>query len=211
MDHHQHSSGHIGGIVLAAGRSERAGVFKPAFRHRGQPLLALAVTSLAPWCERLVVVGGHRHEEVAELLADIVATGALAGVPAELAVNRGFDAGMFSSVRVGAGAVDPAVRGFFVQPVDCPLVAPEVYRDLLGAFDRLDGRRAVVPTHQKRGGHPVLLPGTAREAILLAGPDVILRDIVRRCAPLRVPVASASVLMDLDTPADLADLARGDS
>ena len=36
----------FGGIILAAGRSRRAGAFKPAFLHRGKPLLAHAVDGM---------------------------------------------------------------------------------------------------------------------------------------------------------------------
>ena len=51
-------------------------------------------------------------------------------------------------------------------------------------------------------------PVAAREAILGAGPDEILRRIVRDHDVVRIPVASASVLLDLDTPADLTRLER---
>ena len=61
-----------------------------------------------------------------------------------------------------------------------------------------------------RGGHPVLLPTAARAGILAAPPGLNLRGITAACQPLRVAVEHASVLADLDTAADLAELrARG--
>jgi len=260
----------IEGIVLAAGRSERAGVFKPAYRHEGRALLAHAVDGLVDWCARVIVVGGHRHLELAEVLVEAAlespfrphllsppegapeflgpaGLAALSGAtgnngadepagsgesgetsaPADLAaslhpdgaapatvpnvvlvINPDHDAGMFTSVQTGARALTPGVRGILVQPVDCPLVDPDVYQALLAAFDREGGRRAAVPVHEGRGGHPVLLPGQAGESIVAAGSGTTLRDVVRAHDPVRVPVDSPSVLMDLDTPADLADLVR---
>ncbi len=187
------------GIVLAAGRSRRAGTFKPAHLHQGRPLLLHAVDSLEPWCRRVVVVAGYRHELVASLIA---------GLPkALLAINDTFDDGMFSSVQAGARALDAACTGFFVLPADCPLAGAQVGGELIRAFLAQGGMRAVVPEHQGRGGHPVLLPAAAARLILAARPPATLRDVIARLDPVRLPVAEPAVLMDLDAPADLAGLA----
>lgn len=193
----------LDGIILAAGRSRRAGVFKPGHRWRGRPLLRHAVDALAPWCDRLVIVTGHRHDEVAALAGD------LPGVV--LARNPDPDRGMFSSVQTGAAAVSPDARGFFVLPADCPVLEADVARALLDAFaDRAGAPRCVVPEHEGRGGHPVLLPAAARQAILEASFTGTLRQVIGNLGATRVPVASSSVLTDLDTADDLARLPRAD-
>ncbi len=190
----------IEGIILAAGRSRRAGVFKPAHVHRGRPLLQHAVDGLVPWCERVLVVAGHRLGEVAALVA---------GVPrVEMLVNPDPDSAMFASVRVGAAGVSAAADGFFVLPGDCPLVDPSVYDELLDTFAAHDAARPVVPEYAERGGHPVLLPAAARIAILDAAADATLRDVLRDLHAVRLPVTDPAVLMDLDTPDDLAALAQ---
>lgn len=185
-------------IVLAAGRSRRAGVFKPAHAYRGKPLLAHAVDGLRGHCQRVIVVTGFRPGLVADLLpgrADTVEV-----------VNPDFAGGMFTSVRAGAAVLSPALDGIIVLPADCPLVGASTLDALRDAFAAHDRARAVVPTYSGRGGHPVLLPARAREAILAAPPRATLRDVIADLAPLRVPVDDPAVLMDLDTPADLAAL-----
>ena len=193
----------IEGIVLAAGRSRRAGIFKPARRHRGRPLLLHAVDGLRPWCDRVIVVAGHRRADVAAMLTERPAT--------TLAINPRYDDGMFSSVRAGVSALGDGVGGFFVLPVDCPLVEPEVYAALLASFGAHDGRRPIVPEHGGRGGHPVLLPAAARAAILTASSRSTLREVVHRLEAVRLPVASSTVLLDFDTPADFRLLAEESS
>lgn len=189
------------GIVLAAGASRRAGVFKPTYRLRGRPLVAHAVAGLAPWCARVTVVVGHRGAEVARLVAESVAG------QVRVVVNPDHQEGMFTSVRRGFAAAGPAA-GIFVLPVDCPFVDDGVYGALARTFADHRGERAVVPAFGERAGHPVLLPAiAARELIGVAPPGWTLRDVVRRLQPLRVAVADAAVLMDLDTPADLAQAA----
>ncbi|MEZ4387316.1 MAG: nucleotidyltransferase family protein [Candidatus Krumholzibacteriia bacterium] len=188
----------IEGVVLAAGRSRRAGVFKPAYRHEGRPLLAHAVATLAACCERVVVVAGHRQAEVADLLA--------AGPRTTLVVNAHHDRGMFSSVQAGVAALTPGLRGFFVLPADCPFVETEVTATMLRTFEEQDAARVVVPEHGGRGGHPVLLPGRARSVIGTAAAGATLRDVIRSLGAVRVPVAQPSVLMDIDTRAELRAL-----
>ena len=190
----------IEGVILAAGRSRRAGIFKPAHLHRGQPLLRHAMDGLAPWCERVLVVAGHRQVEIAAMTA---------GIPrVEVLLNPDPDAPMFSSIHLAATALAPTCSGFFVLPADCPLVTATTYESLLDTFTAHDSKRPTIPEHAGRGGHPVLLPIAARTAISSASPDATLRDIIRALDPVRVPVADPNVLMDLDTPADLAALAK---
>ncbi len=190
----------IEGVILAAGRSRRASVFKPAHVHRGRPLLQHAVDRMLPWCERVLVVAGHRLGEVAALVA---------GVPrVELLINPDPDSAMFASVRIAASALSAGADGFFVLPADCPLVDAEVYDSLLDTFVAHDMARPVIPEHAGRGGHPVLLPAAARIAILDAFPQVTLRDVLQDLHAMRLPVTDPAVLMDLDTPDDLAALAQ---
>ncbi|MFO7610149.1 MAG: nucleotidyltransferase family protein [Candidatus Krumholzibacteriia bacterium] len=185
-------------VVLAAGLSRRAGVFKPAFAAAGRPLLRHAVDGLRPWCRRVVVVTGH---------ARLRTEGLVAGLEGVATVhNPRFDGDMFLSVQAGAAALAPDTGGFFVLPADCPFVGAEVYAALVAAFGGQGGARAVVPAHGGRGGHPVLLPAAARGAILAAAPGATLRTVIRAHDPLRLAVASPAVLADLDTPGDLAGL-----
>ncbi len=186
-------------VILAAGRSRRAGVFKPAHLHRGRPLLLHAIAGLQRWRAHVVVVTGFRHALIA---------GMLQGRPGvATVVNPRYDRGMFSSVRTGAAALPDGLMGFFVLPADCPFVAPATQAALLAAFARHGAAHPVIPVHAGRGGHPVLLPASARAAILAAPPEATLRDVIRTLDPRRLPVDDPAVLTDLDTPEDLRRLA----
>lgn len=188
----------LAAVVLAAGRSRRAGVFKPAHRVAGRPLLQHAVAGLSPWCRLVVVVAGHRHAEVAALVA---------GRPGvRVVVNPDPDRGMFSSVQTGAAALGSGPAGVFVLPADCPLVGAAAYRALRDTFLAHGGQRPVIPTHGGRGGHPVLLPAAVLAASLGAPATSTLRDLLRTGDPVRQPVDDPAVRMDLDTPDDLARL-----
>jgi CTP:molybdopterin cytidylyltransferase MocA len=188
----------IEGIVLAAGRSRRAGVFKPAHPFGDRPLLLHAVDGLAPWCDRTTVVAGFRHGDVTRLLADRPWV--------RIVINRNHDDGMFSSIQAGVAATASRTQGLFVLPADCPGVDASVARQLLDAFNLHDRRRPVIPVHGGHGGHPVLLPRAARRAIIAASSGATLRQLVRDLDPIRLPVSEWTVLRDIDTPADIAAL-----
>lgn len=183
------------GVVLAAGRSRRAGAFKPALAVRGRTLVVHAAGSLLAHCRRVVVVTGHEAAQVNALVAGLAQV--------DTAPNPDPDGDMFSSARVGLAAVAADAAGVFVLPVDCPFVEPAVLDAMVAAFAAAGGGRAVVPTHGGRGGHPVLLPPAVRALAAAATAGATLRDLVAACDPIRLPVDSAAVLTDLDTPADL--------
>lgn len=179
------------GIVLAAGLSSRAGVFKQLFGVRGKALVEHAVDSLAAHCSRVVVVTGHRRKEVEARLA---------GRPeVQCVFNPEYEGDMFLSVQAGVAAVGPASPGTFLLPVDCPFVKPATLDALVAAFEAAGGERPCVPEYQGRGGHPVLLSPGTREAVLAARVPGTLRGVVAEQGALRVNVEDAMVVADGDT------------
>jgi len=179
-------------VVLSAGRSSRAGAFKPALDCGGVPLVVRAVRAFAGVCARVWLVTGHRGDEVRALVA---------GEPGVVTVdNPRWEDGMFSSVRVGVARV--GAPRFFVTPGDLPEVTPAVARALLAA----DGD-TVVPLWRGVPGHPVLLSQTWVEAILSAPPGTTLRAVLATRPRTEVEVA-ADVVSDIDTCEDYEDYLR---
>jgi molybdenum cofactor cytidylyltransferase len=93
---------------------------------------------------------------------------------------------------------------WLLVPADHPTLEPMVVRKLLGERAGSPDRSIVVPTHAGRRGHPTLIAWkhVAGMRALPAGQG--LNVYLRRHAAqtLEVPVDSADVLRDLDTPED---------
>jgi molybdenum cofactor cytidylyltransferase len=81
------------GILLAAGRSSRAGVFKMELELAGKPLLLWSLETMAAVCERVIVVAGFAPEKILRLVNN------RPGV--EVTVNENFAAGMLTSIQAG--------------------------------------------------------------------------------------------------------------
>ena len=195
----------LAAVVLAAGRSTRMGEFKPLLEVEGRTLLARAIGAFQEaGVDDVVVVAGHRRDEVA-------AAAEAAG--ARVLTNAEHDSGMFSSLRVGVLALDDAAGRFFVLPADMPLVRPETIGRLVRegrAARTTDGSKVevAIPEHGGIPGHPPLLAAALRRDIRAADPPGGLRELLdaRAAATARVRVGDLGVLLDADTPDDLARL-----
>jgi molybdenum cofactor cytidylyltransferase len=183
----------VEGILLAAGSSRRAGAFKPAMKLRGKPLLHYAVEQMIGLCSRIVVVGALPLDRIISLLEPYPSCTAVANPRAET--------GMFSSVKVGVAAA--RAERVFLLPSDLPLVPQSVYIQLLREHFPV-----VVPAFHGRQGHPILLDASTFQAILNEPETSSLRDVTRRVGIRTLAVEAEEILLDVDTPQDLEDLAH---
>jgi CTP:molybdopterin cytidylyltransferase MocA len=190
----------LAAIVLAAGRSSRMGALKPLEVAEGRTLLERAVAAFTEaGVSDVVVVAGHRRDEVA-------AVAAAAG--ARVVTNPAYDGPMFSSLRIGVQALDPDVTRFFVLPADVPLVRPETVGRLIRQGRVASGGAAdvVYPLQDGAEGHPPLVAGALLPEIRAADPPGGLRELLlgHAAASAVVDVVDPGVLLDADTPDDLA-------
>lgn len=190
-------------VVLAAGASTRLGACKALVDLAGEPPLArLLAAADAARPAALVVVGGAHAEALAGWLATHPGR-------ATLVRHSGWAQGRLGSVAAAAAALPG--RDLLLAPVDVPLVSAATFASLAAAFRAAGAppRGWLAPEHGGRPGHPVVLGrALAAEAAGLA-PDVPLRTLRERAAPLwTAPVPDPAIHDDLDTPADLERLRR---
>jgi CTP:molybdopterin cytidylyltransferase MocA len=193
------------GILLAAGRGRRMGgnkQFHIVQTAEGEkPLVAAAFDTIAPVCETMIVVLGHRAEEVAVAL----------GERKFETVSADPDAPMFDSIRAGLRAVNsreatlagdagdsPAI---LLQLGDHPSLAPATLDNIL-ATAATHPDKAIMPTYQANGGHPVLVPLSIAQQILATPCPDGLRGFWSEHPELcvRFEVDDPSVICDIDTP-----------
>lgn len=179
------------GVILAAGRSSRAGAFKPGLLVRGRPMIAWSLESMRAACGRIIVVGGYAMDELRTLLApapDLVCV-----------ENPQYARGMFTSVKAGLAHV--RAESCFVLPADVPFVPACVYHALIAAAAPI-----AVPVFEGTGGHPVLLRASVIPAVLREPDSSSLRDFIRRTGGSPVTTDAREVLLDVDTAEDYARL-----
>ena len=174
----------VEGIVLAAGFSSSAGTYKMAWLLEGKPLIHHTIDSMASFCSRIIVVGGHNIERLMELTRCYVKV--------QVVFNENYSSGMFTSVKEGIKHLKD--DKFFLIPGDCPLVKRETFRQLLHARGDI-----VIPKYRGRKGHPVLMESSLKEEILREPDDSNLRDFIRRKGYETIEVEDRGILVDIDT------------
>jgi CTP:molybdopterin cytidylyltransferase MocA/SAM-dependent methyltransferase len=192
----------IGAVVLAAGAGSRFGGGKLLARLDGRPILAHVLEAVrATRPADTVVVLGH---DAAAIEAAITWAGE------RRVVNPHPDSGLSSSLRVGFEALPDDLDGAFVVLGDQPLVDPAIFRALSGAEVR-GGIAFVVPRYVGGGGaNPVLVLRAGRARVAEARGDRGLGPVLAAHPELVAEVELGGSNPDVDTPADLAELAWAD-
>ncbi len=198
------SGGPAAAVVLAAGEGRRFGGGKLLMPYGGTTVLGAVVSALSGAGLRPIIVVAGREPGVIER--------SLAELPAKVVVNPAPERGMVSSLRVGAAALPADVARFLVALGDQPQVGADDVTRLVRAAAR-SGKGIALPAHEGKRGHPVVLAGRYREAVLALGDDETLRDLIHahREDVVEVPFPSDVVLRDIDTRTDYEhELRRAD-
>lgn len=186
-------------LVLAAGRSSRAGSHSKLLRRlNGKTVIAETVavaaraTSLAP-----VVVLGHDADAVAD---------ALHGQACTAIINQNYAEGMASSLKAGIKSIDPGADFCLICLGDMPFVRAETIEALQLSAARMGEARIFIPTFNGKRGHPVLWHRSMLGDLQAVTGDKGGRDIIHAHEALvcEVPVSDPGILIDLDTPELLA-------
>jgi molybdenum cofactor cytidylyltransferase len=189
----------IAAILLAAGRSTRMGAFKPLLPFGDGTVVETCVTNLqAAGIEQIVVVVGHRAQEVRQQLATL---------PVTFAVNPDQESEMSASIACGIEQVASGKRAVLVALVDQPAVSSEVIGQLIDEWLRTRAS-LIQPEHGGRGGHPVLIDLAFRDELLALDSVRGLRAVfdAHREAVHRLQVDSPFVARDMDSWEDYARL-----
>lgn len=127
---------------------------------------------------------------------------AIEHMPVAVAINPDSSSDMAASVRVGLNALKDRNSPVLVCPADHPLILPETIKALLFRHQE-DPASIIIPSHDRRRGHPTLFP---REIIQEIFARSSLREIVG-CNEAFIEylnVQDRGVVLDMDTPEDYA-------
>jgi molybdenum cofactor cytidylyltransferase len=188
----------IDAILLAAGESRRMGYPKPLLRVGDDSFIARTTALALGVAGRLVIVLGAHAERVRPAVAP----------DSRIIVveNPNFNRGQLSSLKIGlAEVIAGGAEAVVVHLADHPLVAPATFRALVDDY-RKTAWPIVVARHNGSRGHPVLFDRAVFADLMAASEDQGARVVVNAdAARVRyVDVADPGVVLDLDTPADLA-------
>jgi molybdenum cofactor cytidylyltransferase len=195
-------------LIPAAGKSVRMGRPKLSLPLLGRTVLECVVAALrAGGVEHVLVV-------VAPQGAELISLAESAGADVCLLPHETPD--MRATVEWGLTSIEQHWRPdsevpWLLVPADHPTLSPQLVRLLLDEYQRRGTTSIVVPIHNGKRGHPVVLAWHHCEGIRRhpagEGLNTYLRTQVVETR--EVEVGSAEILRDLDTPEDYERLLQG--
>ena len=181
----------VAAIILAAGQSKRMGAFKPLLPFGKQSVIKSCIKYLEDGgVESIVVILGHRSDDVRKHLAD---------TSVSFALNRDPQSEMGASIAAGVGELPSNARATLIALVDYPAIPSSVVSALIAAW--VQGSRLVKPTSNGRGGHPVLVDLSLRDELLSLNPKLGLKGLFDKQSGEvnRLEVDSPYIARDIDT------------
>lgn len=190
----------VAALILAAGSSRRMGSNKLLADIHGMPVIAHVlrrVTASAAWPVFAVLKPG---DTALEQLASRYG--------ASIVHNPQHAEGMASSIRAGIAALPEDTDAVLLFLGDMPGLQPEDIETLIRAFTHIAHVSIVLPVHEGKQGHPVLLAREHFPELLTLQGDIGARAIVASNADAAagIPISNPGVVWDADTPEALERL-----
>jgi molybdenum cofactor cytidylyltransferase len=191
----------VAAILLAGGESSRMGQPKALLEWADTTLIEYQINELRqPPIERVVVVLGHRAEQVRPLVEK---------TRCDIVVNELYQRGRASSLRMGGRALADDTRAIVILDVDQPRPRVVIHR-LIETHVRASNL-ITVPSFEGKRGHPTiidgwLLPELRRVRERTEG----LRGFIERheADVVEAPFDSDIVLLGMNTPEEYESVKR---
>jgi molybdenum cofactor cytidylyltransferase len=184
-------------VILAAGASTRFGSPKQLVRIGGSPVLHQLISHAAFVAGRsvTVVLGAHARD-IAPALRQSAAS---------IVVNRDWEEGLASSIRVAVESAPPRCDGLLLLLADQVAVTADDLKHLYAAWKRHPILVAAA-LYDGAPGLPAIFPRWTYPGLLELRGDRDARQVIRRNIDqlVRIPMTNASI--NLDTPEDLLAL-----
>lgn len=187
----------VGAVLLAAGQARRMGAggqHKLLAEFGGVPLVRRGAQALIDaGTGPVVVVTGHRHDEIQATLA---------GLDVVLRFNPEYREGMGRSLACGFGYdAIPRLAGVVVMLSDMPRISGAHIAQLVRAFHGQGAQAVLRASCDGRPGHPVIVPAALFGAMRRLSGDFGARTLIRDSG---LPVVDLDIgpaaLCDVDTP-----------
>lgn len=179
-------------LILAAGSSRRMKKNKMLLPLNGKTIIEQTISRfLEAGQNDITVVAGYKKNQIVPVLKR-------AGV--NIVVNEDFDeTDMIESLKIGLKCMPPDTKGVLVTPGDIPFIHPSIIEKVLETGKTGDFL-AVIPSYQRKKGHPIFLGRRMISEILNYRGDKGLRGVIEKFESriAYVEVNDKNMLLDIN-------------
>lgn len=179
-------------IVLSAGYSSRMSDFKPLLKFGDKTALEYIIDTFhKAGIMDIIVVAGHNSEKIQN---------SCKGLEVDFVYNSNYPEGMYTSVVEGVKNLDEKIGGFFILPVDIPLVKDRTIIEIKETFKQSE-KGIIHPVFNGKRGHPPLISSCYKEKIVDNRGDGGLKRLLEdhNMDSLDIQVVDQAILLDMDT------------
>jgi molybdenum cofactor cytidylyltransferase len=188
-------------IILAAGSSRRMGQQKLLLPYGESTIIETVVQNVVrSKLDHIMVVLGANSDAIRN---------ALSALPVSFCYNEDHQRGMLSSILCGFRHIPEDAGAVLVYLGDQPGIPPFVTDRIIQAYnEELHG--IVIPVHDNRRGHPLLVDIKYRREIEKLDLEKGLRSLMHLFPQdvLEVEVNESGILIDIDTREDYSNATR---
>lgn len=175
---------------------QRMGTAKQLLPFRGQTILECVVdNALASRLQQVIVVLGYQAGLLEPLLKK---------KDVSLVFNPLYQSGQSTSLKAGLETVTDEAEAVLFLLGDQPLITAETINTIINAYETSARAPIVLPVFEGKRGNPVLFSRATFPHLEKLHDDCGARPLFEEYAGqiLSVPISDASILFDIDTPAD---------
>lgn len=187
----------IHALILAAGDSSRMGSPKALLSFQGKTFLDHCIGIFRDdSITSITVVTGIAHEAIEMHVQQY-------RLNVTLIKNPHSDKGQYSSLQVGITSLPPDADAVIVHLIDHPFVKKETVRAVIDEFVQTSAA-IVIPSHEKRRGHPLLFASRMFREILTTHPLEGARALLQKHeAEIHYAIVDdVGIRIDVDTRED---------
>lgn len=189
----------LSAVILSAGFSSRMKDFKPLLKFGDKSAIRLLYDTYKECnIEDILIVTGFNSEKLMEENCDI---------NVKWVFNPDFKSGMYSSIKAAVKEIDKSSQGFFLNPVDIPVIKKQTIFDLKNEFEK-EEKGIIYPIFNGKRGHPTVISTNYSSIITENSGDGGLKSLLQKYENdfAEVPVCDNGSVMDMDTPEDYRKL-----
>ena len=188
-------------IILAAGSSTRMGSQKLLLPYHNSTMIETVIDNvLGSKIDKVMVVLGTDSKEITRTIGE---------KPVEFCINQHPEKGMLSSALCGFKAIPEEANAALVYLGDQPNIPPAITNTILEAYNK-DIHGIVIPVHNHRRGHPLLVDLKYRRDLIKLDLEKGLRSLMHLFPEdvLEVEVYEPGILVDIDTKEDYSNATK---
>jgi len=188
-------------IILAAGKSERMGTYKPLLKlDRATSFIEKIYLTYRQFKNIKIVIVANKN-----VYESLILNNLFTNKNTHIVMNEQLEKGRLFSIQLGLNIM-PEIEYCFIQNTDNPFITIGLLNQL---FKNKVNNKTTLPIYNGKNGHPVLIPKKILSCIRATTDyNLTLKDFTSKNGFNQIMVSDSSILININTPKDYSNIIK---